>query len=53
MEILDLELKVFGLQIWVMLHFTRFGLEILWTAILNYILDTLPVLDLKIHTQQL
>ena len=34
-KILGLDLKVFGLQIWIMLHFTGFGLEILWTGIYN------------------
>ena len=33
---LDLDLKVFGLLIWIMLYFTRFGLETFWTAIYNY-----------------
>ena len=31
-KILDLDLKEFGLQIWIMLHFTRFGLEIFRAA---------------------
>ena len=35
-KILDLELKVFGLQIWITLYFTGFGPEIFWTAIYNY-----------------
>ena len=34
-KILDLELKVFGLQIWITLYFTGFGPEIFWTAIYN------------------
>ena len=35
-KILDMDLKVFGLQIWITLHFTGFGMEIFWTAIYNY-----------------
>ena len=31
-----MDLKVFGLQIWITLHFTGFGMEIFWTAIYNY-----------------
>ena len=35
-KILEMDLKVFGLQIWITLHFTGFGMEIFWTAIYNY-----------------
>ena len=34
-KILDVDLKVFGLQIWIMIHFTGFGMEIFWAAIYN------------------
>ena len=34
-KILDLDLKVFELQIW--LYFNGFGRETFWTAIYNYI----------------
>ena len=33
---MDLDLKVFGLRIKIMSHFTGLGLEIFWTAIYNY-----------------
>ena len=33
---LDLDFKIFGLWIWITLHFTGFGLEIFWTVIYNY-----------------
>ena len=35
-KILDLDLKVFGLKIWIVSHFTGFGLEIFSRAIYNY-----------------
>ena len=35
-KILDLDFKVFGLRIWIMLYFTGFGLKTFWTAIYNY-----------------
>ena len=40
-EILDLKLKAFGLQIWITLHFTGFWLEIFWATI--YILDYVTI----------
>ena len=40
-KILDLDLNVFGLRIWITVHFTGFGLEIFWTAIYNYTYEIL------------
>ena len=34
-KIFDLDLKLFGLRIWITLYFTGFGLETFWTTIYN------------------